>query len=505
MAALLTLLSVAAAVWCLQHGYTLYYGDAQAHINIARRVVDSRTPGHEQLGTVWLPLPHVLTLPFVTKLAWWKSGLAGAIPSMLAYVAAGLCAWLAAYRLHEDKRSAWIAFVIVALNPNVLYLQATPMTEPLQMASTLGVFLAVVSYWRAPRLSTAAYGGVAILAGTLTRYESWFLIPFAALAFLLLPGPRWKAAAVFCAVAAMGPLYWLAHNRYYYLDPLEFYHGPYSAKAIYQRALDARMERYPGDGDWLKAIQYYGNAVWLNAPVVILAVAGFVRRQRLTWLLAVPVVFYVMSLHGSGTPIFAPNVYPFSYYNTRYGLAALPLIAMMAAAIPSRWILMAAAAISLWPATPITWKESQVNSEARRQWTQGAAEFLRKNYRPGTGIIIGFGDLAGVLAAADLPLREALHEGNGPAWQGAVQTPQAFLFEEWALAQAGDPVHQALVRSNGPRYRCVWRMAIRNEPVVEIWRRDQARIGLNDEIVEAEHVRRHGLADAEDDIMDERR
>jgi hypothetical protein len=48
-------------------------------------------------------------------------------------------------------------------------------------------------------------------------------------------------------------------------------------------------------------------------------------------------------------------------------------------------------------------------------------------------------------------------------------------------------------------------MAIRNEPVVEIWRRDQARIGLNDEIVEAEHVRRHGLADAEDDIMDERR
>ena len=34
----------------------LLYGDAVAHINIARRVFDSRTPGLLQLGTVWLPL-----------------------------------------------------------------------------------------------------------------------------------------------------------------------------------------------------------------------------------------------------------------------------------------------------------------------------------------------------------------------------------------------------------------------------------------------------------------
>ena len=46
-------------------GYTLYYGDAEAHLNLARRVVDSRTPGLSQIGPVWLPLPHLLMLPLV--------------------------------------------------------------------------------------------------------------------------------------------------------------------------------------------------------------------------------------------------------------------------------------------------------------------------------------------------------------------------------------------------------------------------------------------------------
>src|SRR4051812_19767499 len=56
----------ALAAWCsFANGWILYYGDAEAHLNIARRVIDSRTPGYEQIGTVWLPLPHVLMLPFV--------------------------------------------------------------------------------------------------------------------------------------------------------------------------------------------------------------------------------------------------------------------------------------------------------------------------------------------------------------------------------------------------------------------------------------------------------
>src|SRR5208283_4108113 len=71
---------------CYGRGYMLLYGDAVAHLGIARRILDSRNPGWPQLGGVWLPLPHLLMLPFVQKLEWWQNGLAGAWPSLACYV-----------------------------------------------------------------------------------------------------------------------------------------------------------------------------------------------------------------------------------------------------------------------------------------------------------------------------------------------------------------------------------------------------------------------------------
>src|ERR1035441_6979889 len=72
----------AGAVWFFSsRGWLLYYGDAEAHLNIARRILDSQTPGYDQIGTAWLPLPHLLMLPFVRYDEWWRSGLAGSIRS----------------------------------------------------------------------------------------------------------------------------------------------------------------------------------------------------------------------------------------------------------------------------------------------------------------------------------------------------------------------------------------------------------------------------------------
>src|ERR1700694_5606477 len=86
LAASLAALSAAAIAWFHSRGYILYFGDAECHLNIARRMVDSRTPGYDQVGTVWLPLPHWAMLPFVRVDALWFSGLAGAIPSGIAFV-----------------------------------------------------------------------------------------------------------------------------------------------------------------------------------------------------------------------------------------------------------------------------------------------------------------------------------------------------------------------------------------------------------------------------------
>src|SRR5579883_467330 len=171
----LTALSILASWYCFQHGYTLYYGDAEAHLNIARRVLDSRTPGPEQLGTVWLPLPHILMIPFAMRDPWWKNGLAGAIPSMLCFVAAGAFLFAAARREFSSTASL-AAAAIFALNPNILYLQSTPMTEPLFAASLLAMLWATLWFRDSQDIWPILIAGAASNAASFTRYEGWFLI-----------------------------------------------------------------------------------------------------------------------------------------------------------------------------------------------------------------------------------------------------------------------------------------------------------------------------------------
>ena len=89
LALALTLWSAGAVWFFYAHGWLLYYGDAEAHLNAARRILDSQTPGYEQLGPAWLPLLHVLILPFARNAELWRSGLAGAIPPAVCFVVRG--------------------------------------------------------------------------------------------------------------------------------------------------------------------------------------------------------------------------------------------------------------------------------------------------------------------------------------------------------------------------------------------------------------------------------
>ncbi len=142
LGAIAAVISLAAFFYYFHNGSLLLYGDAVAHMNIARRTIDSRTPGPLQLGTVWLPLPHILMLPLVAFTWMWRTGVGGAIPSMIAYVASVL----GVFRLvrsglqrgfgleRESRMAAWFATLTFAANPNLIYLQTTAMTEPLYLA-----------------------------------------------------------------------------------------------------------------------------------------------------------------------------------------------------------------------------------------------------------------------------------------------------------------------------------------------------------------------------------
>src|SRR5580704_12739736 len=134
--------SVFSFLFYYRHGDVLLYGDAVAHINIARRVFDSKTPGLLQLGTVWLPLPHLLIIPFILSKQMWQGGGGGSVPSMAGFVFSvlGIFRLMRRVLLHDGKVDAtaqvasWAAAILYVANPNLIYMQATAMGESLYLA-----------------------------------------------------------------------------------------------------------------------------------------------------------------------------------------------------------------------------------------------------------------------------------------------------------------------------------------------------------------------------------
>jgi hypothetical protein len=369
LAWLTTCVSILSFLYYFRRGDILLYGDAVAHINIARRVFDSRTPGLLQLGTVWLPLPHLLMIPFLLSNWMWKTGVGGSIPSMAAYV----LGTLGVFRLVRDslgsaaqsvlwsRFAAWLAAITYAANPNLIYLQATALTEPLYLA----LFVWALTYFNEfvqesgkpgenipwPSKSPLVKCGYCLAGACLTRYDGWFLAVAVGAAGLLIAlqakrrGHRVSSGLTkFILLAAAAPLLWLAYNAIVYRNPLEFATGPYSARAIEQRTPAAS---HPGAHDLQTAFSYFLKAAELNLAAgswpklwIVIALAGTIAA--LAWkqfrghlwpllLLWIPLPFYSLSVAYSGVPIFVPVWWPFSYYNVRYGVELLPAFAVFVA------------------------------------------------------------------------------------------------------------------------------------------------------------------------------
>src|SRR6185437_5242965 len=181
----------------------------------------------------------LLMLPFVQVYAWWANGIAGAIPSGLAYLAA--CIGL--YRLARHwlaPAPAALALAFFALNPNLLYLQTTAMTEPLFLCDTIWIVIWLVEWRTALDAGPAASNRLlwivtgALIAAVFTRYDGW-IVAFAAwiaMAVTLARSGRLRSRAFVAAsvLLAAAPAAWFAYNAGFFGDWLYFDRGPFSAK-----------------------------------------------------------------------------------------------------------------------------------------------------------------------------------------------------------------------------------------------------------------------------------
>lgn len=559
--------SAVAVVWSWRHSAMLNYGDAVAHLHIARRVFDSRTPRLTQLGSVWLPLPHILLLPFVQNYNWWASGLAGVVPSALSYIAS--CAGI--YRLARrwlSRGAAALALLFFALNPNLLYLQTTAMTEPLFLCETVWIVVWMVEWraaldeekqatsfslpfdasarprslkrlarfvgrplrifeapgplrgaWRqnplaprAPRANVpiAQTAGLQIslaavlVAAIFTRYDGWIiaLLAWSGVGITLLrraaAGERGRLAApafwLASLVVVAAPVLWFLYNSAGFGDWLYFARGPYSAKAIELRtASPGGGPPHPGwHSPWVSFLFYikvslldsvaarawgnlWGNIVFalsaLGAAAALFEKTAAGRRRASAWILLLwlPVPFYAWSVAYGSVPIFFPAWWPFTWYNTRYGLEMLPALALglgfaaqriadllrriplprfpsLLPGLASALFLVLAGinALLLLRAGPIVYVESTKNAAARQPYDNAIPSALTGllELYPHAPVLMDTSMYPEIVAFTGIPLRETINESDLEIFRSALAAPAAHA--AIVLAFDGDEVDRAV-------------------------------------------------------------
>ena len=153
-------------------GLALAHYDARAHLVVARRVIDSLTPGWQQVGAVWLPLPHLLNMLPVQIDSMYRSGASAIAISVLSTAVASWGLSSVIMRVTGSSSGAIAGSALLLLNPNVLYLQSTPMTEPLLLATVM-TGIALTAAWIDGDRRWPVAAGLALAAACLTRYEAW--------------------------------------------------------------------------------------------------------------------------------------------------------------------------------------------------------------------------------------------------------------------------------------------------------------------------------------------
>jgi hypothetical protein len=491
--------SVFSFLFYYRHGDVLLYGDAVAHINIARRVFDSKTPGLLQLGTVWLPLPHLLIIPFILSKQMWQGGGGGSVPSMAGFVfgVLGIFRLMRTVLARDGKVdvaarvASWAGAILYAANPNLIYIQATAMGESLYLAFFIWVVAYFADFARQTDTKKAARSltkcGLCVAAACWTRYDGWFLAAVLVVGALVIgfrsgeeredgtsrsfvPIPR-IVLFRFILLAAAAPALWLAYNAIVYRNPLEFANGPYSAKAIERKTATVN----PAKGNVVAAGSYFLKAaelnvgqanwqgrLWLGLAVLGSLAAALGGRGRVTLLLWAPLPFYALSVAYGSVPIFLPTWWPFSQYNLRYGLQLLPafavfvplgisLLVQSAAKIrrvPVAWIRWADAATlaailalavagysAIWRADPICYREAAINMRGRAALDGQLAGWL-KSLPADSTLLMYLGEHVGALEQAGIPLQRVINEGNHRVWKQP-NDPQGL----WERALADPPAY----------------------------------------------------------------
>jgi 4-amino-4-deoxy-L-arabinose transferase-like glycosyltransferase len=338
-------LAAALALYLVIDNYSLlYYWDAVSHMVAARKLVDwSENPGLGQIGTVWMPLPHFLLLPFTLVDVLFTTGFAGTALSLpcLAMGAVFLYKIVSSLKVRAGftlpAYAGFVGAMLYTTNPNILYLGITSMTEaPFMLFFIASAYYFQRWYQNGNWLRNLLLCSVFLALATLCRYEAWFLPIFliAVATPLTIRSKNTSNAKKLLTVAAAvlslaSIVFWLAWNQFHYGDPFEFSNAEYYSASWYAENRPFRELLFLQPAN---VLSIYGmTALTMYGPVLLGAGAFgyYVFRKSsvdgkkiLLLFLGLPPLFTIASLLiGIGEMSY--------WFNSRFMILLSPLLIVM--------------------------------------------------------------------------------------------------------------------------------------------------------------------------------
>ena len=489
---MLAAVSIAAFSYYLHQQTIALYFDAKVHLHTAKEVVDGLTPGFAQLGGVWLPLYHLLTLPLIWVDTLFYSGLAGSMASMAAFVGASIFFLQLARLLLADTRAAYVALLAFALNPNLLYLQSIPMTESLYLltfvASSYYLLRWVLHEDRWDLVWTAFW----VCLATLTRYDGWGLALLVMLSILGVGIRRQYGyrrleglLLTFLPLAGFGIALWLLWNAVIFGQPLHFFSGEHSNSQSLASLYEAGYLPTKGNlllcvGSFLyAALANHGSLIYGLFVLGLLLCLGQGLRQTpdkptlkagvdrndtaarrishrpLLWglLLLLPIVYHVASLYLGHSALLVPQLsgVPMeAILNVRYGIVLLPAVALFAASLArgAHWrTWLVSGLIVLQYGWMVGTSDVATLKDARGGWSNGDArpveQWLRHSYDSGLILTDAHANACRFIDTR-VPLDRFLTQGNMSRWEQALAQPTQHAAWIWLRHDIQDKVWRAM-------------------------------------------------------------
>lgn len=252
---------------------------------------------------------------------------------------------------------------------------------------------------------------------------------------------------VFCFLGGFGIFLWILWNWAIFGDPLYFAFGQFSAHT--------QQENFSANGLLVTehnlplSMKIYAIAVKFSTgwPMAVLAVIGIVSALvskisktrasllRMTiFLFLAPFVFNILALYLGHSILFMPNVLGSGWFNVRYGVMCLPVIAVGIAFLANvrnvfaRGALLCgivAAIVFSFSFEPVTLQDAK-EGMARKD-LRAIGRWLSENAtNPNEKILISAAANDPIVFLSGFPIRRFIYEGSGKYWRESIRNPERY-------------------------------------------------------------------------------